>query len=87
MNNKKFYARHKEVISEIAIFSTKQDRDKWVSFKDQFSIDVGLTSKNSAFQRVAQSFSQAYRLVGDLIFDEDNYIEDTFDSGIKWVEA
>lgn len=47
-----FYARFKGIEnSDVAEFATRQERDEWVNFQDEFSRDFGTTSDNCVFER------------------------------------
>lgn len=39
--------------SDVAEFSTEQERDEWVNFQDEFSRDFGTTLENCVFERAA----------------------------------
>lgn len=47
-----FYAKFKGIEnSDVAEFRTKQERDEWVNFQDEFSRDFGTTLDNCVFER------------------------------------
>ena len=37
---------------ELLVFNNKSDRDKWVNFQDEFSLDMGTTFANAPFKRI-----------------------------------
>ncbi len=47
-----FYAKFRGIKnSDVAEFQTKQERDEWVNFQDEFSRDFGTTHDNCVFER------------------------------------
>ncbi len=71
-----YFAKFVGNYNEIIIFKTKEDRDNWVNFKDEFSRDMGTTSENALFQRVALSPERAIVIAGDSFNRKDNYYID-----------
>lgn len=49
--------------SDIAAFKTKQERDDWVVFKDEFSIVAGTNENNCIFKRSAISRNEAMKRI------------------------
>lgn len=49
---KRYYATYKGLgITDIAIFKSKEERDRWVGFKDNYSLIMGTTRDNVIFER------------------------------------
>ena len=61
--SKLYYARYGETEEEIVGFPTKQQRDDWVNFKDEFSLTVGTTLENCIFTRMALSTEEAEHII------------------------
>ena len=80
----KYYARYANTgaLSDVCIFHTKEKRDSWVNFSDQFSIEVGETKQDHVFDREAVD----YHDIEWLLHREDvDRIPDWFDSEVEWV--
>ena len=77
---KKFYAAHKCVKTEIAVFNSRQERDEWVNHLDWFSKEFQLQET-----RIALSKSQAYSLVGEKLHNVKCYIADNILENVKWI--
>lgn len=58
-----YYARYGETEEEIVGFPTKQQRDDWVNFKDEFSLAVGTTLENCIFTRMALQADEAEHII------------------------
>ncbi len=58
-----YYARYGETEEEFVGFPTKQQRDDWVNFKDEFSLAVGTTSENCIFTRMAVPAEEAEYII------------------------
>lgn len=68
-----FFARFKEVKEGIVIFRSREDRDSWVNYQDDFSIQTETTAENAAFKRIPITTRQAENLAGDSFDDAANY--------------
>lgn len=71
-----FFAKFKEKNNEIIIFKTQEERDNWVNYLDEFSRDMGTTSENAVFQRMAITKEKAVSLAGNAFDNQDNYYLD-----------
>lgn len=73
----KYYAKFKETENEIIVFATKQERDDWVNFKDEFSVTNGCTSENSSFERMPLTTKEATYIIKSkgltLYYDKDSF--------------
>lgn len=71
-----YFAKFKENNNEIIIFRTRQERDSWVNYQDEFSRDMGTTADNAVFQRMAISLEKAERIACNSFDDVNNYYQD-----------
>lgn len=46
-----YYASFEGVTSEIMEFTTEEARDNWVSYKDEFSLDLDIQKRDGDFER------------------------------------
>lgn len=60
---KKYYGRFKNTTNEIYAFKTEEARNKWVDFQDELSQSLGENHKNTLFDRVAMSESEALGMI------------------------
>lgn len=81
---KKFYAAHESVLTEIAVFNSKQERDEWINFKDWFSKEY--QSESMEDKRIALSYSETLSLVGKTqLHNTGNYVDDNVLENVKWI--
>lgn len=79
-----FYAKYDDPYGDVAVFSTEEQRDDWVNYKDPFSL---LFPEMYDGKRIALTQEQAEALTGPKLYDPNARIED-FDFGnYFWVEA
>lgn len=82
-----FYAIHKEIHDEVAIFNTEKERDEWVDFKDQLSIDLGINPEDPIFHREKITEEEADAYTCGNIYDRGTYIDDCYNDNMKWTAA
>ena len=63
--SKKYYAIYDELdtIEEVFVFDTAADRDEWVNFQDEFSVDTNTTADNCIFQRKAVTADELKEII------------------------
>ena len=71
-----YYAKYTEADREVMAFKTKSDRDNWVDFKDEFSINAGTTADNATFQRESLTSNEAAAIVGQRNLYDENHKEE-----------
>lgn len=73
--SKKYYAIYDELdtIEEVFVFDTAADRDEWVNFQDEFSVDTNTTADNCIFQRKAVTADELKEMLKPIT---DSLIED-----------
>lgn len=82
---RRYYAQF-EGIPEVGIFPTKQERDDWVNFKDEYSKVVGETPENYIDKRIAISAAEALECVGRSLYNPQKYLEEENTlPGVMWV--
>lgn len=82
---KKYYARFKETDKEIAIFKSEEERNKWINFKDEFSLNFGVDAENATFQRMALTEAEAQKIAGDFLNMPKLFVKDDFLDGVRWL--
>lgn len=69
-----YYATYAQVgYSDIAAFETKEERDRWVIFQDDFSRWTGTTADTCVFYRMALSTEEAESRTPNMIHRIDTY--------------
>lgn len=78
-----YYATFKGIKKgDIAEFNTKQERDNWVNFKDDFSVFVDNAPDNCVFERMALDDED---VINSVINDKAIPTQqDDFLSNVKW---
>lgn len=84
---KQFYARHKEIYNEIAVFSSEKERDDWVNFRDWFSIATNTTVDNCTCEREAITEEEAEIYGGDLLYLQEALEDDNMLDNVHWLIA
>lgn len=74
----KSYAAYEICPTEIAIFENEEDRADWLAYKDLDGDEYGIP-------RVGLTPTEARLLAGDALYDEEQYIEDEFVPGLRWL--
>lgn len=81
----RFYAKYTEANDGVAVFDSEAERDEWVMYKDEFSVDTGTTPENAFFQRTALTEEEARRLSCDRIYCAERFVEDDALDNVKWI--
>lgn len=79
---KYYYAVRNGVNNELMVFDSKEKRDKWVSYQDDFSICFELRKEEDLNKRRAISEGEAIRLAGEELANEENYVADVINGGV-----
>ena len=79
---KYYYAASKGINNELMVFDSKEKRDKWVSYQDDFSICFELRKEEDLNKRRAISEREALRLAGEELANEENYVADVINGGV-----
>lgn len=82
---KHYYAAHKCANNEIAIFNSKEERDKWVNHEDYFSEMIA--KDDEIFfndERISLSESEAYSFIGKQLHNTKEYIKDNILENVMW---
>jgi hypothetical protein len=79
---KYYYAASKGINNELMVFDSKEKRDKWVSYQDDFSICFELRKEEDLNKRRAISEREAIRLAGEELANEENYVVDVINGGV-----
>lgn len=79
----RYYACYEYVPTEVAVFNSKEDRDKWVNFQDDFSKMFPEIREDNV--RIPLTFKEARSLVGKKILDIGTYIDDAILDNVRWV--
>ena len=82
-----YYATHAETHDEIAIFNTEEERDAWVNYEDQFSIDFNADPEDQIFHREKITEREAADYSGGNIYHRETYIDDFYNDNMKWTTA
>lgn len=84
----KYYAAHNCANNEVAMFNSEEERNNWVNHGDWFSETVA--KDDGIFlseERIALSQSEAYELVGDRLYNSEEYIQDNMLDNVMWAVA
>lgn len=88
-SGKMYFAEYKDINSPVvAMFDTAAERDKWVNFKDGFSLAFGTTAENATFKRAAITGADAAALeayVRENSADLNTSVDLDFDN-LVWIE-
>lgn len=78
-----YYATYKGIgESDVTAFETQEERDKWVNFQDQFSVDFHTTPENCVFEREALTDES---IINAVITDETiPKVEDQYNPNQIW---
>lgn len=79
---KYFYAAQNGINNELMVFDSKEKRDRWVSYQDDFSICFELRKEEDLNKRRAISEREAIRLAGEELANEENYVADVVNGGV-----
>lgn len=79
---KYFYAAENGINNELMVFDSKEKRDRWVSYQDDFSICFELRKEEGLNKRRAISEREAIRLAGEELANEENYGADVINGGV-----
>ena len=79
-----FYATHDDPYGEVAVFSSQEQRDDWVNYKDPFSL---LYPGNYDGKRIAITQAQAEKIAGNRLYNKEFYMEDFEFGNYFWVES
>lgn len=87
MNKIRYYASFVEVIDGVAVFESREKRDEWVNYQDEFAVFMEETAEDPIFHRMALTAEEAEKITFSKVNDPDCYSEDEFNPDIKWVDT
>lgn len=82
--NHYYYATYTSTPRWVAIFRTQQERDEWVSFRDEVSRTLFEEADRAADPRIALTPEQAYIYVGSRLYNKAKHIMDEFMENVRW---
>lgn len=77
-NNTMYYAAYKGWNKEIAAFTSSEERDNWVDYKDLFSVALGENEENSILKRRILSAGVAENLIKNYAYVIDDMAQAWF---------
>lgn len=79
---KYYYAAQNGINNELMVFDSKEKRDRWVSYQDDFSICFELKKEEDLNKRRSISEREAIGLAGEELANEENYVADVVNGGV-----
>lgn len=68
-----FYARNKDIITEVLEFATEEERDKWIRFEDDFSYSARDIARAILSERISLNQKAAMYLIDKYTMKKSNY--------------
>lgn len=82
-----YYASFEEIIDCIAVFESRDKRDEWVGYQDEFSETADITPDDPILHRMTMTEKEAAKISHNHIYDPKYYEEDEVSTDMVWVDT